>query len=102
MDERTEALPSARSWEEASRRRLERLVEETVSRMRSTADRIEREAQRNITAAAKDARGHKYHTYPRVVADLLGEVHGLMFNISVSSLVDAAAEAEQAYAEKDR
>ena len=41
-----------RDWEAASRARLEKLVADTVERIRDTADEIEREAKRNLASAA--------------------------------------------------
>lgn len=89
-----------RNWEASARARLERLVAETVSRIRDTADQIEREARQHVKSAAADERDLEFQTYSRVPGQLLHSLQTLVFNIGVESLIDAAADAEAARTER--
>jgi hypothetical protein len=89
-----------RNWEASARGRLERLVAETVSRIRDTADQIEREARSHIASAAADERELEFQNYPRVAGQLLHSLQTLTFNIGVESLIDAASDAETARIER--
>lgn len=89
-----------RDWEEASRARLEKLMADTVERIRDTAAEIEREARRNIASAAKGNRDLDFHTYPRAASQVTHSIQTLVFNLKLDSLVDAATEAERAREEK--
>lgn len=90
-----------RDWEASSRRRLDKLVTETVERIRDAADEVEREARRNTEMAAKGERDLEFQTYPRVAAQLTHTVQTLLFNLKLDSLVDAAVDAERARWEKE-
>lgn len=94
------AAPAGRDWEASARARLERLVADTVDRIRSTADEIEREARRNVASAAEDTRDLEFQTYPRVAGQVIHSVQTLAFNLKLESLIDAAADAEAARTEK--
>ena len=89
-----------RDWEAAARRRLEHLVADTVSRVRDTAEEIEREARRNIEKAAQADRLLSFHTYPRVAAQVVHSVHTMVFNLHIDALINAANDAEAARTEK--
>jgi hypothetical protein len=89
-----------RSWEASARKRLERLVAETVSRVRDAADQIEREAKDHLTSAAKDQRNLEFQTYSRVAAQAIHTVQTLVFNLAMESLIDAASDAEAARTER--
>jgi hypothetical protein len=90
-----------RDWESAARRRLEKLVAETVNRIRATADEIEREARHNIESAAKTERDLVSQSYTRVAGQTIKSIQTLLFNLSLDSLIDASADAEAAWAEKN-
>jgi len=90
-----------RDWEAAaSAARLGRLVGGVVSRLRETADRIERDTAYRLSSAAKPT--SDYHTYARVPAEVVHGVHELLFNLNVEALIDAASDADRAHAEKAR
>lgn len=89
-----------RNWEASARARLERLVAETVSRIRDAAGQIERDARGHIVSAAEEKRGLEFQTYPRVAGQVIHTVQTLMFNLSLESLIDAASDAEAARAER--
>jgi hypothetical protein len=89
-----------RDWEASARARLERLVAETVSRVRDAADQIERDARGHITSAAKGERDIEFQTYARVAAQAIHTVQTLVFNIGMENLIDAASDAEKAWMEK--
>jgi hypothetical protein len=89
-----------RDWEASAKARLERLVAETVSRVRNTADRIEREAQQNISSASETERDMEYQSYPCVAARIAHELNTLLFNVPIESMIDAATDAEIARTEK--
>jgi hypothetical protein len=89
-----------RDWEASARARLERLVAETVSRVRDAADQIERDARGHIASAAKGERDIEFQTYPRVAAQAIHTVQTLVFNIGMENLIDAGADAEAAWTEK--
>ncbi len=87
---------SEHDWEGAPRRRMEKLLADTVDRIRDAADRIERDARGNIAAAAKKDRDLEFQTYPRVAAQAIHEVQTVVFNLKLESLIDAATDAEKA------
>jgi hypothetical protein len=89
-----------RNWEASARARLERLVAETVGRIRDAADQIERDARGHVASAADDKRGLEFQTYPRVAGQVVHTVQTLMFNLSLESLIDAASDAEAARTER--
>jgi hypothetical protein len=89
-----------RDWESSARARLEKLVADTVERIRDTADQIEREAKRNLASAAADKRDLEFQTYPRVAGQLIHTIQTLLFNVKLDSLVDAGSDAEAARTEK--
>lgn len=89
-----------RDWEASARARLERLVAETVSRVRDTADQIERDARSHVASAAKPARDIEFQTYARVAAQAIHTIQTLVFNIGMENLIDAASDAEAAWTEK--
>ena len=89
-----------REWEEMSRGRMERLIRDIVARVRMSADTMEREAKFDLGHAAAVERTQEWHTYPRVVAIMITEMQGLLFNMQLSALIDAATETEAARAEK--
>lgn len=91
---------SGRDWEGMARTRLERLVADAVSRIRDTADELEREALRNIASAAQENRVIEFQTYPRVAGQLVAKVQTMLFNLKLDNLIDAATDAEAARAEK--
>lgn len=85
-----------RNWEASARARLERLVAETVTRIRDTADQIERDARGHVKSAADEKRGLDFQTYPRVAGQVIHTVQTLLFNLALENLIDAAADAEAA------
>lgn len=85
-----------RDWEQMARRQLERNVADVVKRMRQAADEMEREAKRNLEAAAAPERDLEFHTYPRVASRVVTELHTLLFNMRADSVMDAAVDAELA------
>lgn len=89
-----------RNWETSARARLERLVAETVSRVRDAADQIERDAKGHVASAAKDQRQIEFQTYPRVAAQVIHTVQTLVFNVAMENLIDAASDAEAARTER--
>jgi hypothetical protein len=89
-----------RDWESSARARLEKLVADTLDRMRSAADEIEREARRNIASAASDKRDLEFQTYPRASGQVIHSVQTMLFNLKLDSLIDAATDAEAAWTEK--
>lgn len=89
-----------RDWEAASRARLEKLVTDTVERIRDTAAEIEREARRNIASAAEGNRDLEFQTYPRAASQVTHSIQTMVFNLKLDSLVDAAVDAERAREEK--
>ena len=89
-----------RDWETASRARLERLVADTITRVRDVADEMERQARNNIRKAAEDDRFLSFHTYPRVTAQIIHSVHTMVFNLHMDGLIGAANDAESARTEK--
>jgi hypothetical protein len=89
-----------RDWEEAARNRLTRSIGSAVSRLRDTADLIEREAKYNLEAAAKPARVQEFHTYARAAGAVVHELHSLIFNVAAANIIDAAADADAAWKEK--
>jgi len=91
-------VSAERDWEAAAARRLDRNVEGLVSRMRATADQIEREAKHNIAAATKGDRS--YATYARVAGQAIHELHALVFNANAADITDAAHDADRAHQEK--
>lgn len=91
-----------RDWETSARARLKKNVVETVARLRSAADEIEREAKRNIESAEQSERDQEFLTYPRVAGQVAHSVQTMLFNLPLESLIDAAADAEAAWKEKNR
>jgi hypothetical protein len=89
-----------RDWEASARARLEKLVADTVARIRAGADEIEREARRNIESAAAGTRRLDFQTYPRVAGQVAHSVQTVVFNLPLESLIDAATDAEAARTEK--
>jgi hypothetical protein len=89
-----------RDWEAMAAARLQRSIEALVSRIRVTADTIEREADRNITSALKLERDLEFQTYAQVAGQALHELHTLIFNVNAANLIDAAADADSARAAK--
>lgn len=89
-----------RDWEASARGRLERLVAETVSRVRDAADQIERDARSHVASAAKPERDIEFQTYARVAAQAIHTIQTLVFNIGMENLIDAASDAEKAWMEK--
>jgi len=87
-----------RDWEAAAAARLQRTIANLVSRMRDTADRIEQEAKHNIAAATKG--DGQFSTYARAAGTAIDELHTLAFNAKPSIIIDAAADADAAHAEK--
>jgi hypothetical protein len=85
-----------RNWEASARARLERLVAETVGRIRDTADQIERDARGHVKSAAEDQRAIEFQTYPRVAGQVVHTVQTLLFNLALENLIDAAADVEAA------
>lgn len=91
---------TGRDWESVARHRLERLVAETVSRVRDAADQVERDARGHVKSAAEDQRAIEFQTYPRVAGQVVHTVQTLLFNLPLEGLVDAANDAESARTEK--
>jgi hypothetical protein len=89
-----------RNWETSARARLERLVAETVSRIRDTADQIERDARGHVKSAAEDQRAIEFQNYPRVAGQVIHTVQTLLFNLALENLIDAASDAEAARTER--
>lgn len=87
-----------RDWEKDAARRLQRVVDSLVRQVRDTADQIEREGKRDIEAAASGAT--QYATYGRVAGQALHELHMLVANVSASTIIDAAYDADSARLEK--
>jgi hypothetical protein len=87
-----------RDWEASAARRLQHTIDGLVSRMRDTANQIEREAKYNITAAAKGET--EYATYARAAGQALHELHTLVFNVNAANIIDAAHDADAARLEK--
>jgi len=77
-------------------------VADTVSRMRDTADQIEREAKRNIESATSANRDLEFQTYPRAVGQMVHAVQTLVFNLKLDNAIESATDAEAAWAEKHR
>lgn len=95
----TSEIPAgAWDWEVAAANRLGRVIGSTVQRMRDTADQIEREAVRNIAAAAGGR--SDYATYSRVAAQVISDLHSLLSHVNASNIIHAAREADAAHAEK--
>ena len=88
-----------RDWEASARQRLEKNVAATVANIRARADTIEREAKRNIEAAVGD-RPLTFETYPRVAEQVVHGVQTMVFNLPLTSIIDAAGQAETARSEK--
>jgi hypothetical protein len=93
-------MTERRDWEASARARLERLVAETVSRVRDAADQIERDARGHVASAAKGERDIEFQTYPRVAAQAIHTLQTLVFNVAMENLIDAASDAEAAWTEK--
>lgn len=89
-----------RDWEASAARRLQRTIDSLVSRIRATADQIEREGKRNVESAAKPERDLEFQTYARVATSAIHELHSLVFNANAANIIDAAADADQARQEK--
>jgi hypothetical protein len=89
-----------RDWEAASRARLERNIADTVSRIRDTADQIEREARRNVASAVAAERDLEFQTYPRAAGQVVHTVQTMVFNLKLDSTIEAASDAEAAWIEK--
>ncbi len=89
-----------RSWEGASRARLERVLADLLERVRGTADQIEREAKGNIESASRDNRVLEFQTYNRVAAQAVHAIQTMLFNLPLDSLIMAAADAETARNER--
>jgi hypothetical protein len=87
-----------RDWEAAAAARLQRTIDHLVSRMRATADQIERESVRNIKAAAE--RGSEYASYARVAGQAIHEMHSMVVNANGANIIDAAYDADQSRQEK--
>ena len=88
------------NWELLARARLERLVAETVTRIRDAADQIERDARGHVKSAADEERGLEFQTYTRVAGQVVHSVQTLVFNLAMDSLIDAASDAEAARTER--
>lgn len=89
-----------RNWETSARARLERLVAETVTRIRDAADQIERDARGHVKSAADEKRGLEFQTYTRVAGQVVHSVQTLLFNLALENLIDAASDAEAARTER--
>lgn len=87
-------------WEKTARARLEKQVADVVQRIRTTADSIERDAGYNLRVAADPERDHDWQTYACVTASVISEIQAMVFNLHLTTLIDAAAEAESARADK--
>lgn len=87
------------NWEASARKRTEKLVADVVSRIRATADEIEREARRNLASAAKEKRDLEFQIYPRTAGQVVHSVQTMVFNMKLDSLIEAASDAEAARAE---
>lgn len=93
-------MTGERDWEEAARNRLARTIGSVASRLRDTADQIEREAKYNLEAAAKPVRELEFQTYGRAAGAVVHELHRMIFNVPVENIIDAAGDAEAAWQEK--
>jgi hypothetical protein len=89
-----------RDWEASARARLERNIADTVSRMRDTADQIEREAKRNILSATAPERDLEFQTYPRAAGQVVHTIQTMVFNLKLDNAIESAADAEAAWTEK--
>ena len=87
-----------RDWEQIASDRMERSVRSLATRMRNTADQIEREAAHNRKAAREGST--EYATYARLVGQAISTLHSMIFNVNVSNLVDAAADADAEHRER--
>ena len=85
-----------RDWESVAVKRVERLVADIVSRIRDTADRIEREARYNVANACEKDRDLDFHTYHWVASQVFHEIQTMFMNLAMGSLIDAAGDAETA------
>lgn len=83
--------------EQMGARFLRRGVAERVARLRDLADRIESEAEQNITRA-ETGRG----TYGRVAADIVHELTWGFANMHLGTLLSTATDADIAHAEGKR
>jgi hypothetical protein len=88
-----------RDWEGAARGRLEKNVADTVTRIRMYADQIEREAKRGIESAAGD-RPLEFTSYLYAAGRVVHEVQTMVFNLQLTNIIDAAADAEAARIER--
>jgi predicted kinase len=84
-------MPTA---EQLGARFLREGVATRVRRLRDLADRIEREAERNI-ARAEDGRG----TYGCATSNIVHELMWGLANLNVDSLLSTATDADIAHAE---
>lgn len=89
-----------RDWEAAARRRVEGLLAGVVDLVRATASEIERESKQALESAAKTERDYDWQGYPRVAGQTIHSIQTMIFNLKLDSLVEAAADAERAYHEK--
>ena len=91
-------MDSERDLESMARARLSHTIASVVKRIRDTADQIEREAARNLVNAY--ARTHEFSTYSYAVGSVADNLATMTANIHLSTLIEAAASADQARLEK--
>lgn len=84
--------------EQHQRERLEGLVAKTVARLHDLAQRVEMEARRGISNAAEGRQ--KWSTYGRAVGQIEHEVSWGVANLTLSQLMEVAADCDLARAEK--
>lgn len=82
-----------------ARKRLETVVASSVRHLREVADQLEREAARGIENAA--ARTHDWSTYGYVAGQFVHTLANGVNNVSLSNMIDAAADADVARVEKN-
>jgi hypothetical protein len=85
-----------RDWEEAARKRLERSFASVVIRLRALADRVEAEVEHGLKAVEKD----RSRSYVRIIGTVVHEITWGLANLNLSTLTDAAQDAQEAREQK--